>query len=67
MTNYDDEDDDRNKDGNNDDNAASVSGSEGPIFYWSTTPWSHGGGSGDNGDGAYGRGALYIYPFKDEP
>ena len=56
MMNYDardnDRDNDRNKDGNEDDNAASGSGSDGPVFDPITTPWSHGGLSGDNSDGA---------------
>ena len=55
MMDYDDGDDNRNndgdKDGNNYGNAASGSGSDGPIFDWITTPRSSGGVSGDNGNG----------------
>ena len=47
MTDYDDEDDEGyhvgNKDGNDNDNAASISGSYGPIFDLITAPWYHGG------------------------
>ena len=60
ITNYDDGDDNGSEDGNDDDNAASGSGSDGPIFDPIATPRSRGGGLGDDGDGRYGRGALYI-------
>ena len=67
MKNYDDGDDDGNEDRNDDDNAASGSGSDGLVFDPITTPQSHRGGSGDDGDGRYDRGALYIYNFKYVP
>ena len=67
MTNYDHKDDDGNEDVSDDDNAASGSGSNGSIFDLITTPWSRGGGSGDDGDGRYSRGALYNYHLKDMP
>ena len=56
MTNYhygdDNIDNNRNEDGNDDDNAASGSGSDGPIFDPIMTPRSNRGGSGNKGDGA---------------
>ena len=75
MTNYDDGDDNGddnvddngNKYGNDDDNTTSGSGSNGPVFDLITMPRSHGGGLGDDGDGRYGRGALYSYHLKDFP
>ena len=56
MTNYNDRDKNRDKNGNddrnNDNDAAPVSGSDGPIFDPITAPRSRGGGSGDEDDGA---------------
>ena len=67
MTNYDDGD----NDGNKDDNAASGSGPDGPIFDPITTPWSRGGRSGDDGNGAAAvahyvstRRTIYL-PYKN--
>ena len=46
LTNYGDRDDDgddyRNEDINNNGNAASISGSDDPIFDMNTTPWYFG-------------------------
>ena len=54
MTKYEDGDDNRdnygNGDVNDDENAAARSGSDGKILYPITTPWSSGGGLGDDGD-----------------
>ena len=56
MKNHDggDDDGDNNGNENKDDvnNAASVSGSDGPIFDWILMPWSCGGGPGDDDNGA---------------
>ena len=57
---YEDGDNDGNEDGTNNDNAASGSGSDGLIFDPITTPWSCGGGLGDDGDGAA---AVVYYVF----
>ena len=71
MGKYDNGYDDENEDVNNDDNAASGSGSDVPIFNPITTPRSHGGGFGDDGDGAAAT-AHYVstcctkfIPYKD--
>ena len=59
-----------NEDGNDDENAASGSGSVGPIFDPITMPRSCGVGSGDNGDGTVAaahyvstRSTIYL-PYK---
>ena len=51
MKKYDDGDNYGNKDGNQNNNTAAKSGYNGPIFG-TITPQSHGGGLGNNGDGA---------------
>ena len=48
MTNYNDGDENEKKDGNDNENAVYGPGSDGPIFDSITTPWYHGGGSGDD-------------------
>ena len=67
MTNYDGEDSDGNKDRNNDKNSVSISVSDSQLFYPIKVPWSREGISGNNGDGSYICGALYIYHCKDFP
>ena len=52
MKNHDDRYNNGNKYEIDDDNAASNSGSRGPILNPITTPWSHGGVSGSDDDGA---------------
>ena len=63
MTNYDVGD----NDGNKDNNAASGSGSYGPILALIIMPRSRGGGSENNRDRNYGRGTLYPQPAGGVP
>ena len=64
MTNYDDKYDYINEYQNNYDNAASGSGSDGPIFDQITNHWSCRVESVTGRGRAYSCGALYSYPSK---